>query len=416
MRKYCPRLIRGTSHQGSQSVVLAQVASPPTNISRGGGHTVRGRLREGGQVGASQVNDSQPRSNAFPGRPKAMASDAMITYMPCGSLDTHVHVSTLVCDFIVVNCVYRSCVVAIGGYETNVDLLLAQRMVDKGCLEYLAFVRDVSADTPTIDSVLVVMEFLEVFPANLPGMPRNRDIDFGIDLVPDMQHISIPPYRMTLAELKELKEQLEEHEQYLRIVLKTLRDKKLYDKLSKCEFWLESVAFLGHVVSNNGIKVDLKKYEDGRVIAYASRQLKPHEKNYLKELNLIQRRWLELFKDYDITIIYHPGKANVVADALSRKAESMGSLAFIPASDRPLVMEVQELANRLVRLDISKDGFMVKFIQERLHTSQSRTKCYVDRKVRDVSFMERVHLVSHVSILTKYHKDQSHMYQLDAVG
>ena len=41
-----------------------------------------------------------------------------------------------------------------------------------------------------------------------------------------------------------------------------------------------------------------------------------------KELNLRQRRWLELFKDYDCIIDYHPGKANVVADALSRKAKT----------------------------------------------------------------------------------------------
>ena len=45
-----------------------------------------------------------------------------------------------------------------------------------------------------------------------------------------------------------------------------------------------------------------------------------------KELNLRQRRWLELFKDYDCIIDYHPGKANVVADALSRKA--MAALSF----------------------------------------------------------------------------------------
>jgi hypothetical protein len=100
--------------------------------------------------------------------------------------------------------------------------------------------------------------------------------------------------------------------------------------------------------------------QERRVVAYASRQLKTHEQNYLThdlelaavvhalkiwryylignkskiytnhksfkyiftqpDLNLRQRRWLELIKDYDLEIHYHLGKANVVADALSRKA------------------------------------------------------------------------------------------------
>ncbi|WMV58091.1 hypothetical protein MTR67_051476, partial [Solanum verrucosum] len=81
----------------------------------------------------------------------------------------------------------------------------------------------------------------------------------------------------------------------------------------------------------------------GKVIAYASRQLKVYKKNYptndlelaailqyvftQKKLNLRQRRWLEFLKDYDISVHYHPGKANVVADALSRL--SMGNVAHV---------------------------------------------------------------------------------------
>ncbi|XP_070008221.1 uncharacterized protein [Nicotiana sylvestris] len=61
---------------------------------------------------------------------------------------------------------------------------------------------------------------------------------------------------------------------------------------------------------------------------------------------------VELLKDYDITILYHPGKANVVADALSRKMESLGSLAYLLAAKRPLAWDVQVLSNQFVRLDV----------------------------------------------------------------
>ena len=53
----------------------------------------------------------------------------------------------------------------------------------------------------------------------------------------------------------------EEYEQHLRIVLQTLKNNQLYAKFSKCEFWLDSVTFLGHIVSAEGIKVDPKKIE-----------------------------------------------------------------------------------------------------------------------------------------------------------
>ena len=66
--------------------------------------------------------------------------------------------------------------------------------------------RDSSLKTPTLESVPVVCEFPEV----LPGVPPEKEINFGIDLLPDTQPISILPYRIALAELKELKEQLKE--------------------------------------------------------------------------------------------------------------------------------------------------------------------------------------------------------------
>jgi len=51
----------------------------------------------------------------------------------------------------------------------------------------------------------------------------------------------------------------EEHEEHLRMVLQILKGRQLYAKFSKCEFWLEQVQFLGHVISQGGVQVDLAK-------------------------------------------------------------------------------------------------------------------------------------------------------------
>ncbi|GJU84757.1 putative reverse transcriptase domain-containing protein [Tanacetum coccineum] len=172
----------------------------------------------------------------------------------------------------------------------------------------------------------------------------DKEIEFRIELIPGATPVAKSPYRLAPSELEELSRQLketprqrrhrnlpktqEEHVEHLRLVLELIKKEKLYAKR-------------------------------GKVIAYASRQLKIHENNYTthdlelgavvfalkiwrhylygtksviytdhkslqhifskKELNMRQRRWIELFSDYDCEIRYHPGKANVVADALSRK-------------------------------------------------------------------------------------------------
>ena len=100
-------------------------------------------------------------------------------------------------------------------------------------------------------------------------------------------------------------------------------------------------------------------------------------------LNLRRQRWLELLKDYDVTKLYNPGKANVVADALSRKTPSIGSLAALSIMERPLARDVQILANSLVRLKISEesDG-MSAFMEARSSLVEKiRTHQFNDEKL-----------------------------------
>ena len=76
----------------------------------------------------------------------------------------------------------------------------ARKMISKGYLNHLVWAKDSSLETPSLESVQVVYEFPEVFPKDLPGVPPEREIDFGIDLLPDTQPISVPPYKMAPAE------------------------------------------------------------------------------------------------------------------------------------------------------------------------------------------------------------------------
>ncbi|GJZ46491.1 putative reverse transcriptase domain-containing protein [Tanacetum coccineum] len=101
-----------------------------------------------------------------------------------------------------------------------------------------------------------------------------------------------------------------------------------------------------------------------KVITYTSRQLKTHEENYAThdlELGVFvfalrQRRWIELLSDYDCEIWYHPGKANVVADALSRK-ERNRSLRV-----RALMMTVHNDLPKQI-LEAQKEAMKRKYVK-----------------------------------------------------
>src|SRR5262249_9264255 len=101
-----------------------------------------------------------------------------------------------------------------------------------------------------------------------------------------------------------------------------------------------------------GEKCDI--YTDHKSLQYIQQQ---------KDLNLRQRRWMELLKDYDCQILYHPSKANVVADALSRK--SIGSLAHISVHRRELAKELRDLVDMGVHIEFSDSSGLITHFQVR---------------------------------------------------
>ena len=88
--------------------------------------------------------------------------------------------------------------------------IYARWLLQKGCKGYLAHVVDTRSDEVRLENVPIVREFQDVFRDHLPSLPSERETDFPIDLVPRTAPISLPPYRMAPAELKELKAQLQE--------------------------------------------------------------------------------------------------------------------------------------------------------------------------------------------------------------
>ncbi|GJV47476.1 reverse transcriptase domain-containing protein [Tanacetum coccineum] len=134
------------------------------------------------------------------------------------------------------------------------------------------------SDERRLEDIPVVREFSEVFPKDLPGLPLVRQVEFQIDLMPGAAPVARAPYILAPSEMQEIFDQLqeladrvfiddiliyscnkEEHEDHLRIILELLKKEKLYAKFSKCDFRINIVQFLGHVIDNRGIHVDPAK-------------------------------------------------------------------------------------------------------------------------------------------------------------
>ncbi|KAG8503210.1 hypothetical protein CXB51_001210 [Gossypium anomalum] len=247
-----------------------------------------------------------------------------------------------------------------------ISSMSAQRYLRKGYEAYLAYVINTKEVEKKVESVPIVCEFADVFPEKLPGLPPVREVEFGIDLIPGTAPISIAPYRMAPTELKELKSQLQEltDKGFVRpsfspwsapVLFVKKKDGSMrlcvdYRQLNKLKgaTWFSKIDLRSGYYQlrvkesdvpktafrtryGDGIRVDPSKISaiidwkppknvtkvrsflglagyyrrfKEKVVAYASRQL---VKNLLEELS------------YSRFGIGCGGKANVVADALSRK-------------------------------------------------------------------------------------------------
>ncbi|GJZ15918.1 putative reverse transcriptase domain-containing protein [Tanacetum coccineum] len=223
----------------------------------------------------------------------------------------------------------------------------------------------------------------------------------------------------------------EDHEAHLKLVLELWKKEKLFAKFSKCEFWLREIHFLRHVVNSDGIRVDSSKIEvmknwkvpktpseirsflglagseDFVVYCDVSNQglgyvlMQRSKRHYFygtknviytdhkslqhifdqKELNMHQRRRIELFSDCECEIRYHPGKANIVANALSRKERVK------PRRVRAMAMTIQSGVKRMILVAQSNAFKEENVPAERLHGLDQQ----IERKEDEsLYFMDRI--------------------------
>nr|GFB23640.1 putative reverse transcriptase domain-containing protein [Tanacetum cinerariifolium] len=265
-----------------------------------------------------------------------------------------------------------------------ISCIKARKYIERGSQLFIAQVTEKEPVKKQLQDLPVICNFPEVFPDDLPRLPPPRQVEFKIELIPGTAPVARMPYCLAPSELKELSDQLKElfKKGFIRPSSSPWGAPVLFVK-EKDGYFCMCIDYreLNKLTVKNryplsGLMICLINSKRKKVIAYAYRQLKKHEENYMthdlelgavvfvlrlwrhylygtkctvytnhksqcyildqKELNMRQRRWIELLNDYDCEICYHPGKGNVVADALSQKDRE-------PLRVRSLVMKLHTI-------------------------------------------------------------------------
>ncbi|GJR07769.1 putative reverse transcriptase domain-containing protein [Tanacetum coccineum] len=219
----------------------------------------------------------------------------------------------------------------------------------------------------------------------------------------------------------------QEHEEHLKLILELLKKEELYAKFSKCNKFqlLKQKLYSAPILALPEGSEDFIVYCDTSIKGLGAVLMQREKRHYLyetkctvftdhkslqhilnqKELNMRQRRWLELLSDYDCEIRYHPGKANVVADALSRKEREP---PLRTEARKPENIKNEDVGGML--LENSKDP--EKFRTEKLEPRADGTLCFNGRSWLPCYGDLRT-VIMHESHKSKYsiHPGSDKMYQ-----
>ncbi|GKC46703.1 putative reverse transcriptase domain-containing protein [Tanacetum coccineum] len=226
-----------------------------------------------------------------------------------------------------------------------ISCIKARKYVEKGIQLFLAYVTEKEPSEKRLQDVHVICDFPEVFPDDLPGPPPPRQVEFRMELVPGATLVAHAVYRLAPSEMKKLSDQLKELSKKGFIhpssspwgapVLFVKKKDALPEGTENFVVYCDAlIKGFGAILMQREKETKCVVYTDHKSLQYILDQ---------KVLNMRQCRWIELLSDYDCEIRYHPDKANVVADALSRKEREK------PPRVRALVMSgYTDLSERIL--------------------------------------------------------------------